>query len=71
MLQKYGDVLRLRLGPGDGPAKVEPMRVTLRPGVTQFKTKARTYSEDQREFMDRYLGKLEEYGLRNGPQPHY
>jgi hypothetical protein len=67
LLRIYRDVFCLKLG-RDPPADVKPMEVVLKPGVAPFMAKSRRYSTEQREFMDRYISKLVEFGFAR-PNP--
>lgn len=54
----------MRLGPGP-PAKVEPMRIKIKPVSTPYITKARHYSADQRNYMGRFVQCIVEYSMEN------
>lgn len=62
LLDRFWDIFRLRLGP-DPPAKVEPMRVNIKAEARPVIAKARRYSKDQRDFLDKFVTRLVEYGL--------
>lgn len=62
ILMEYRDIFRLRLGP-DPPAKFEPMRIQIKDNARPIITKARRYTADQREWLEKHVSKLLEYGL--------
>lgn len=61
MVRKY-DIWRTRLG-SDPPADVPPMKITLKPGAPSLKAANRRYPPMYREFMNKRLAELEEFGL--------
>ena len=62
IVAEYDDVLRLRLGAGP-PADVQPMKLELSDNVRPVQARPRRYPPDKRDFMERYTGKLLEYGF--------
>ena len=62
LLTEYRDTLRIRLGP-DPPANVEPMNLKLKDGAVPFMAKSRRFTSEQRAFIEKYVGKLEEFGF--------
>lgn len=62
LLARYRDTLQIRLG-SDKPAKVEPMKLTLKDGAVPFMEKPRRFTAEQRGFINKYVGKLEEFGF--------
>lgn len=62
VLHTFRDVFRIRLG-NDPPAKVEPMRVSLKPHAQGIITKSRRYSPDQREYITKFLKRAKQYGF--------
>jgi len=62
ILHEYRDVFRIRLG-NDPPAKVEPMKVVLRPQAQGIITKSRRYSPEQRDYLTRFLKRAKHYGF--------
>ena len=71
LLLEFEDIFRVRLGKTD-PAKVEPMKVNLKPDAQPIIAKARRYKADQREFLNRYMAELERMGfVRSNPQSQW
>eukprot|EP00474_Spongospora_subterranea_P007001 CRZ07459.1 hypothetical protein [Spongospora subterranea] len=52
------DMWQLKLG-RDPPAKVTPIRLTLKPGATPFRAKSRRYAETHKHFMHDHVKSLE------------
>lgn len=67
LLRDYRDVFRLRLGP-NSPAMFAPMEIKNKENPAPVITKARRYTKDQREWMDKYITKLQQFGMVN-PNP--
>ena len=57
LMNQYKRVFRIRLG-ASPPASVPPMKIRLRPSNNPVRVKARRYSSEQRQFMERYAQKL-------------
>ncbi|KAF0706972.1 hypothetical protein AaE_013844 [Aphanomyces astaci] len=62
LLLRYEDVFRLSLG-RDPPVDVAPLRVTLKAGAEPVRCKARRYSKEQWDFMDKHVEELQAAGL--------
>lgn len=58
---EYSDVFAIDIG-DDPPARVEPLKITLKPDAVPFRAKPRKYSPAQREFLRRELKRLEDLG---------
>ncbi|GMF37865.1 unnamed protein product [Phytophthora fragariaefolia] len=58
----YGDVWRARLG-ADGPARVRPYRVKLKPDAIPFRCKPRRYPPQQSDFLRSHVAELQQFGL--------
>ncbi|KAE8908713.1 hypothetical protein PF001_g4709 [Phytophthora fragariae] len=58
----YGDVWRARLG-ADGPARVRPYSVKLKPDAIPFRCKPRRYSPLQSDFLRSHVAELQQFGL--------
>ncbi|OWZ15800.1 hypothetical protein PHMEG_00010493 [Phytophthora megakarya] len=58
----YGDVWRARLG-ADGPARVKPYSVKLKPDAAPFRCKPRRYPPLQSEFLRDHVAELQNFGL--------
>lgn len=68
LLFKHIDVFRFRLG-SDGPAKVKPFEIKLKPGAQLSRPASRRYSPMHREFLDWKLELMAKYGLVE-PNPY-
>ncbi|GMF16253.1 unnamed protein product [Phytophthora fragariaefolia] len=62
LVHEYEDVWRLRIGT-DEPARVEPMRITLRPDAQPYCSGVRKYQDMQRAFLRTYVQELLDNGL--------
>jgi len=62
LIKKYSSVWRKSLGP-DLPAKVTPFKTQLKPNAKPFRSKARRYNTEDREFLKRFVDELLKYGL--------
>ncbi len=62
LLHEYRDVIRIRLGK-DPPADVESMKVELNDNVRPVRAKPRRYSTDGRNFMERFVDRVIEFGF--------
>ncbi|KAE9052852.1 hypothetical protein PR001_g140 [Phytophthora rubi] len=58
----YGDVWRARFG-ADGPARVRPYSVKLKPDVLPFRCKPRRYPPLQSDFLRSHVAELQQFGL--------
>ena len=57
LLQKYGKIFRLRLGASE-QAQVAPRNIQLQEGLKPVRVKARRYSTDERDWLEKYVDKL-------------
>ena len=62
LLKEFRDIFRIKLGK-DGPAKIPPMEVKLKPGAKPVKCHQRRYAPAQREFLSKTIKKLEALGV--------
>ena len=62
ILEKHSGVFRIRYGQC-AAARFPPMRVILQSDARPFIAKPRRYSEEQREFLKRFVTRLERYGF--------
>ncbi|POM71410.1 Hypothetical protein PHPALM_12030 [Phytophthora palmivora] len=62
LVHEYEDVWRLRIG-ADEPARVEPMRITLRPNAQPYRSGVRKYPDMQRAFLRIYAQDMLDNGL--------
>ncbi|GMF20134.1 unnamed protein product [Phytophthora fragariaefolia] len=58
----YGDVWRARLG-ADGPARVRPYSVKLKPDAIPFRCRPRRYPPLQSDFLRSLVAELQQFGL--------
>ncbi|KAG3061225.1 hypothetical protein PC121_g13075 [Phytophthora cactorum] len=62
LLELFPDVWRAAVGP-DPPAKVEPLRVTLKPDAVPYRSPPRKYASLQAQFIREYVKSLVDNGL--------
>lgn len=62
LINEYRDIFRSRLG-SDPPARVPPMKISLKKGVKPFKAKQRRYSVAQNSFLRDKTNQLLRLGL--------
>ena len=62
ILLKHKDIFRIRLG-GGPPAKLPPMKINLAPEAKPIRVRLRNYSQQQKEFLANFVGKLMKYGI--------
>lgn len=62
MLRLHRDVVRIRLDRRP-PAKVEPLRIHLKPNSTPVRAKPRKYPRQKKEFLRKYVSKLLDMNL--------
>ena len=58
---EFKDIWRVRLS-ADGPAKVTPLKVPLKPDAVPRRAKARRYAHKHLDFMRKQIKLLEEMG---------
>ncbi|POM67663.1 Hypothetical protein PHPALM_16295, partial [Phytophthora palmivora] len=62
LLKEFRDTWRDKLGP-DPPAKVAPLKITLREDAVPYRCHARKYSPAQRSFLRAYTQELVDFGF--------
>jgi hypothetical protein len=62
LLAEFSDIWSPSLQ-GGPPANLPPLSITLKPGATPVRVRLRRYSQEQREFLARFVAQLEAAGL--------
>ena len=62
LVREYRDIFRSQLG-SDPPAKIPPMKISLKPGAKPYRAKPRKYSPSQAAFLRKKVEQLLELGL--------
>jgi len=61
LLCEFKEIFRIKLGP-DPPAKVEPLRIRLKPGHRPIRATQRRYAPQQRAFISSTIQRLQKIG---------